>query len=102
MLTRAFLSAGEQFRASGAGIDQAKAYAILSGPLVFGDTAQIAARQYLHHLAEVRERLMRCRNCQGVGVLVSRRQRRKRLCPCVALEAGEVLHDLGVSCPKRS
>jgi hypothetical protein len=77
-------------------VDQWQAYQILSRRLHFGDDDQISARAYLAQIARARARLMTCRWCGGVGVLISARSRRQRLCPCIALEGAEVTRDLGI------
>jgi len=67
-------------------MNQAAAMAALRPPLRFGDERAIAARNCLHHLAEVRDRLMRCAQCGGDGVCFIGRARRQGLCRCVASE----------------
>jgi hypothetical protein len=76
-------------------MDERFARAILSGPLVFGDPTQIAARDLLGKIEHWRARLARCKRCGTTGFVGAGRGGKYRLCDCIKSGPYDVLRALG-------
>ena len=69
-----------------------RAHMVLNQRLHFGDDTQIAALKFLRDVAEARERVSKCKHCDGEGL-----NRRGKLCPWCAEDYDEdVLAAVGV------
>lgn len=70
-----------------------EAHLILAGPLRFGDNEQVDALVFLRQLAAARDRIARCKRCDGEGL-----NRDGYACAwCAAHYEPDILHALGIN-----